>query len=327
MSELDKNKAGLHKQVSSVFKGVPVPQNNGTRQPADTPSPNPAPDVTPKPASVNKQNSPSSLITRLSQSEDSPSEAKQSQTANVSKKPTATSQIPKSPPAKKLSQPKEPSRQFVPQPGDSLLIEEAGEGLLQQIKDKLFTPKPGSSPAKQKVMVIMIPILAIIMIFMFRQVLSKSPRKSKGAGTDNDPVPVAKADTGNQIDWKIPEPIKIVTKEPEKLPDETDNQNQEKNETNGKVETATENIIVRGIVFSEDKPSAIIGSEILHVGDVINNATIVEIEENSIEFEKNGYRWKQKVDDEKKIPVVENTDETESQSESINKLKSTLQKS
>jgi len=317
MSELDKNKAGLHKQVSSVFKGVPVPQNKGAQQSSNTPAPNQTPNVSPKPA-ANKQNSQSSLIARLSQPEDSLSKAKQSQTASVSKKPTSTStsQIPKSPPTKKLSQPKEPSKQFVPQPEDSILIEETNEGLLQQIKDKLFTPKPGSSPAKQKAMVIMIPVLAIIMIFVFRQVLSKSPRKTKGTENDDTPVVVSNADSGNEIDWQIPEPITIISRDPVQLPDDSNTQNPEQNtEQNG--ETNTENqalIMIKDIVFSHDKPSAVIGSRIFYEGDEINGMTIIKINRDSIEFEKDGERWEQNVRDGKMIRL-DNTGQSDSQSE------------
>jgi hypothetical protein len=317
MSELDKNKAGLHKQVSSVFKGVPVPQNKGAQQSSDAPAPKRTPDTSPKPA-ANKQNSQSSLIARLSQSDDSPSEAKQSQTPSASKKPTSTStsQIPKSPPAKKLSQPKEPSRQFVPQPEDSLLIEETGEGLLQQIKDKLFTPKSGSSPAKQKAMVIMIPILAIVMIFAFRQVLSKSPRKTKGTENDDTPIVVSNANSGNEIDWKIPEPITIISKDPVQLPDESNTQNPEQNtEQNGATNAENQaQIMIKDIVFSHDKPSAVIGSRIVYVGDKINGMTIIKIDRDSVEFDKDGERWEQNVR-EGKMVRLDGTGQSDNRSE------------
>jgi len=315
MSELDKNKAGLHKQVSSVFKGVPVPQNKDNRQSSDTSSPSSASDVSPKPASTNKQNSQSSLISRLSQAEDSPSEAKKSQTASISKKPTSTSQIPKSHPIKKLSQPKESSKQFVSQPEDSPLIEEASDGLLQQIKDKLFAPKPGSSPAKQKAMVIMIPILAIIMIFAFRQVLSKSPRKTKGIENDDTPVVVSNAGSGNEIDWQIPEPITIISNDPVQLPDETNTQNPEQNtEQNGSTNTENQGLIIKDIVYSHDKPSAVIGSRIIYEGNEINGMTILKINKDSIEFEKDGVKWEQNVRDGKLIRL-DNTDQVDNPSE------------
>jgi len=314
MAELDKNKAGLQKKVSSVFKGVPVPQNNGAQQPSGTPAPDHTPDVPPKPVSADRQISQSSLIKKLNQSEDSSGKAEQNQTANVFPKPTSTNRMPQSPLINKLPQPKESLKQAAPQPESSPFIEETSDGLWQQIRDKLFTPKPGVSPTKQKAMVIMVPVLAIIMIFAFRQVLSKAPRKTEGAGTEDITV-VANADAGHEIDWKIPEPIAVITRDPIKLPDESNTQNTDQNETTGEVTAGT--IIIRDIVYSKDKPSAVIGSKIVYVGDKINDVTIVKIDRDSIEFEKDGDRWEQNVREGKKIPILEVPDESEGQSEPI----------
>ncbi|MFC1792758.1 hypothetical protein ACFL3Q_04145 [Planctomycetota bacterium] len=320
MSELDKNKAGLQKKVSSVFKGVPVPQNNDTQQSSGTPALNQTPDVSQKPVSADKQISQNSLIKKLNQTEDLSDTAEQNKDANVLPKPTSTNRMPQTSPINKLPQPKESLKQTATatQPENSPFIEETSDGLLQQIKNKLFTPKPGSSPAKQKAMVIMVPVLAIIMIFVFRQVLSKAPSQTEGAGTDDAPVVVANADTGDEIDWKIPEPIAIITRDPIKLPDESNTQNTEQgNGTTGNDTTGT--IIVRDIVYSRDKPSAVIGSKIVYVGDTINDVTILKINRDSIEFEdKDGDRWEQSTRDGKKIPILEVPDESESQSESIN---------
>ena len=319
MAELDKNKAGLQKKVSSVFKGVPVPQNNGAQQPSGTPAPDHTPDVSPKHVSANRQISQSPLIKKLNQSEDSSGKAKQNQTANVFPKPTSMNRMPQSPLINKLPQPKESLKQAAPQPESSPFIEETGDGLWQQIRDKLFTPKPGVSPTKQKAMVIMVPILAIVMIFAFRQVLSKAPRKTKGAGTGDTPVIVANADTGNEIDWKIPEPIAVTIRDPIKLPEQTDTQNREGNAEQNETVNMLKNgvIIVRDIVYSTDKPSAVIGSKIVYVGDEINGATIVKIDRDSIEFEKDGNRWEQNVREGKKIPILEVPNEGEGQSESV----------
>ena len=318
MSELDKNKAGLHKQVSSVFKGVPLPQNNSARQPSGTPSPNQTPNVSPKPVSANQQISKNSLIKKLSESDDSSDSAGQSQTANAFKKPASTNQMPQSTPISKPPQIKEPLKQTAPQPEDSPLIEETSGGLWQQIKDKLFTPKPGISPTKQKAMVIMVPILAIIMIFAFRQVLSKAPRKTKGTETDDTPLVVSNADSGNEVDWQIPEPITIIARDPIQLPDETNTQNGDQNAAQNGTEN-TENqgvIIIKDIVYSMDKPSAVIGSQIVYVGDKINGVTVVRIDRDSVEFEKDGARWEQNVRDGKMIPILESTGQGEDRPES-----------
>lgn len=320
MAEHEKNKTGLQKQVSSVFKGVPLPQNNGSRQSSGEPVPGQTPGVPPKPASVERQIPKSSLITKLSQSEDTPDKVGKNKSANVLPKTASAKKTSHTSLINRLPQPKESIRR----PESAVLHEEgmfsesARTGFLQRIKDKLFAAKPGVNPARQKAMVIMVPVLALIMIFAFRQVLSKSPRQTKGAGKDDVPV-VAKADTGNGIDWKRPEPIKIVTKDPPELPDESkgNNQNQQQSKTTGEVKTTTETLIIKDIVYSDDKPSALIGSKIVYVGDVINGATIVKIDRDRIGFEKNGSRWEQKVRDAEKIPVSKADDKSEGKSESI----------
>ncbi|OHB83473.1 MAG: hypothetical protein A2Z38_02055 [Planctomycetes bacterium RBG_19FT_COMBO_48_8] len=303
MSELDKKKAGLQKDISSVFKGVPVPQNNGSQQPFGTHTPDPAHGVPPKLVAADHQVSQSSLINKLNQSEDSLDNTPQKQTANVFPKPTSTNRMTQSPLIKKLPQPEESVKRAAKamQPESSPFIEETGDGLWQQIKDKLFTPKPGSSPTKQKAMIIMVPILAIIMIFAFRQILSKPPRKTKGAGIEDAPVVVTNVDSSHEIDWKIPEAISVIPRDPIKLPGETDAQNAEQNETANKPKE--EVIIVRAIVYSNDKPSALIGTKIVYVGDKVNDATIVKINRDSIEFEKDENRWVQKVHEVENIAV------------------------
>jgi hypothetical protein len=319
MAEHEKNKMGLQKQVSSVFKGVPLPQNNSSRQPSGSPVPGQTPGVPPKPASTDGQIPKSSLISKLSQSEETSDKVGQNKTANVLPKKTSAKQTSHTSLINKLPQPKDSLKR--PESvvlHEEVILESAGTGLWQRIKDKLFTPKPGGSPTRQKAMVIMVPILAIIMIFAFRQVLSKAPRQTKGAGANDVPI-VAKADTSTQIDWKIPEPIKIETKDPNELPNESksNNQNQQQSKTTGEVKTATGTIIIRDIIYSDDKPSALVGSKIVHVGDVIDGATIVKIDRDNVEFEKNGSRWEQKVRDAEKIPVSKADDKSEGQSRSI----------
>ena len=55
------------------------------------------------------------------------------------------------------------------------------------------------------------------------------------------------------------------------------------------------NMKVQDIVYSEDKPSAFIASKIVYTGDTVNGVTVVRIERDRVEFEKNGKRWVQKI--------------------------------
>ena len=50
-------------------------------------------------------------------------------------------------------------------------------------------------------------------------------------------------------------------------------------------------ITVKGILYSRDNPTAIIGDRIVHVGDVVLEATVVGITKDTVLFEKPGQRW------------------------------------
>ncbi len=53
--------------------------------------------------------------------------------------------------------------------------------------------------------------------------------------------------------------------------------------------------LVSGIVYSDDKAAAYVGSKIIHKGDKIGKIQVVDITPNSIVLEKGGKRWTQKV--------------------------------
>jgi hypothetical protein len=164
---------------------------------------------------------------------------------------------------------------------------------LKKIKDKFFPKKPGVKNTKQKVMVILMPILFIIMIFMFRQVLSKSPKKTKGT-TNDDATVVGAAGSSSEIDWEIPEPISMDVRDPIKPATQAQNQTV----SPGAVlidSNDLRTLSVRGILYSHDKPSAVIGNKIVHLNDKIDGATVVKIGMDSVVFEKNGKRWTKKV--------------------------------
>jgi hypothetical protein len=60
-------------------------------------------------------------------------------------------------------------------------------------------------------------------------------------------------------------------------------------------EAETGEIVVRGIVYTEKLPLAIIDEEYYGEGDTIRGATIIKIEPDSVVFEKDGERRTQKV--------------------------------
>jgi hypothetical protein len=57
---------------------------------------------------------------------------------------------------------------------------------------------------------------------------------------------------------------------------------------------SSKKVALKGILYSEDKPSALIGDTIAREGDVINGVKVVKINRDTVEFEKDGERWTQR---------------------------------
>lgn len=163
---------------------------------------------------------------------------------------------------------------------------------IQQMKDRLFTPKAGVSRARQKAMVVLVPVLAIVLVFVFAQVLS-SP--SRGLAKDKPKTPAAaRTDSGGEIDWKLPAPYAAALRDPMQV--DLLAAARAKAQSPAAVEPEAEELIVKSILHSQSKPSAVIGAQIVHEGDTIFGATIVIIHKDGVEFEKDGKRWTQKIE-------------------------------
>ena len=54
-------------------------------------------------------------------------------------------------------------------------------------------------------------------------------------------------------------------------------------------------LVVKGIVYNESNPSALIGADIVHEGATISGAQVVKIRRDSVEFSINGTTWRQPV--------------------------------
>ncbi|NIP23223.1 MAG: hypothetical protein GWN67_10260 [Phycisphaerae bacterium] len=258
---MPKNKAGLQKQVSSIFTGVPIPKEDETQQPT-------------------------SPTTKGQPTYGPPS--------HLSGATLLPDQLMKSSPkAVPPETPKEEEKKAAPVQAP-VEIKSSGPSALQQaierIKDKLFAPKPGVSAARQKATVVLVPVMFIGMILAFYKVLGGG----SGSGETPGPKVITPSNTtataSSAIDWKIPELYPTTLRDPMlfKKPEVTPT-------TNDPDKTTTEEIEIKGIIFSEDNPSVIIGIDILHEGETVSGATIVKINRNSVEFEKNGKKWTQKV--------------------------------
>jgi hypothetical protein len=262
-----KYKAGLHKDVSAIFNGVSLPSKNGTAQPPPA-----------APAQKQQDNS----VSKPPTVPEMPAQ-----------KPTAAEPpAPKLPPPSHMTPSKPKHKQSKAAPAKQTKVNAAIKSAVQtpwqrtlgQIQNKFLAPKAGVSSTKQKVMVILVPVLFIVLIFVFIQVFSGPSRKIKGRGK-KDTVKAAAAVSDSKVDWKVPEPYPTTLRDPMQFGPVTS--------PDGQGDAA--GIVVKGIVYSKDNPCAIIADQILHQGDKILGVVITKINENSVEFEVNGKKWTQKV--------------------------------
>jgi len=244
---MSKHRAGLQKEVSSIFDGVPIPKENGADQQINAPTSRHTSDVTAKPAAPDRQ---IATLPKPKQPEQAPPKAA------TPKQPKADTTI-------------KTARQI------------PGRQTFEQIKNKLLAPKPGVSATRQKTMVILVPVLFIVLIFVFIRVFS-TPSRAVATTAKLEPID-AVASSNSKIDWQIPALYPATLRDPMQFSSVTT------------AETGTGGLVVKGIIYSEDKPAVVIGTEIVRQGDKVLGATIVKINENSVEFEMNGKKWTQKV--------------------------------
>jgi len=53
--------------------------------------------------------------------------------------------------------------------------------------------------------------------------------------------------------------------------------------------------MITGIIYSENSPSALLNSQIIHEGDIIQGIKVVKIRKGAVEFEKDGKKWTQAI--------------------------------
>ena len=269
-----KSKTGLHKKISSIFTGVSIPQGDGTDQPTNAPEPTVPGPTAPKPTvpkpTAPEPTAPCTTVPKPKQTQYVPPTTL---TADKPKPQQAAGPPPKAVPTQKP----------IVETTIKVIEQSTWQQTLEKIKNRFFAPHPGPRAKKQVTMTILIPALAIVLIFVLIRTLGTEPAKpieasglTTASGTVNSYV---------KIDWKIPELYPTTLRDPMRpgsagitFADDRAN-----------------NLIVKGIVYSEQSPSAVIGDQIVHEGDKISDVTILKINRDNVEFEINGKKWTQKV--------------------------------
>ncbi|NQT02474.1 MAG: hypothetical protein HQ580_10650 [Planctomycetes bacterium] len=327
MSKNKKNKAGLHKEISSIFKGIVIPQNDDGQKSSSVPEPEHTDNTEPKQQAPGPQKSEDSKPCKVTQSlpkaetsqesKAEPAHTPKFMTAQESKVvPIQQSEVEKvqEPKVEEVQESKaEPAQRpkVVPIKGPKAeaaqrpkadIDDSAKKGSKEitavkigiqaswkQITNKLFASKEGVTSTKQKVTVLTMPALFIVLlIIMFKGGVFGTSVSKTEAGEENNASGVAAASSNDKIEWELPVPYSTKLRDPMSLAPVAITQ------TGTQTEPVVQ-LIVKGILYSEDKPSIVIGNRILHEGDQIQNASVIKINRGSVEFEMNGNKWAQKV--------------------------------
>ncbi|NIA17504.1 MAG: hypothetical protein GWO86_04065 [Planctomycetes bacterium] len=160
---------------------------------------------------------------------------------------------------------------------------------LSNIKSKFSEVFHSAGNPRQKVMAALVPLLLIVLIWVIGRAFGTTPIKTIKAGTF-DPAPIAARPVKDK--WQTPEKYPDDLRDPMQYSSDSSAPAQEQEQQN-----SYDKIVVRGIVYSDDSPTAIIGDEIVGVGDKVYGVTVLKINADSVEFQMDDNVWTQKVQD------------------------------
>jgi len=159
------------------------------------------------------------------------------------------------------------------------------------LKKMLFGSQNTSLDPRQKKTAVLVGVLSVVfaavMFVSFGGVGKTQAAPSKDTAAETAGQSQAAKKTAEN--WKNPDPL------PQDLRNATSPVQVHSNPQPDNSDTETGALTVKGILFSNKNPSAIINDKILSEGQTINGVTVVKITKETVEFEANEKRWAQKV--------------------------------
>lgn len=268
-------KGGLHKQVGAIFDGVPNP--NG-EQPDDAQQNDSGSNSSPaQPQKVFRPDSLGSVPERISPKQ------RQERSSQPQPQPEIIQ------PPQHITQPEPEKKQRSVMLPASLTIKPDGMSLIDTLKIKLneALEKHGQ---RQVVMTLVIPILAIILVFfMYKNLFPSKPKKVSIEPEVKTNVS-ASFNTGKvEFSWQKPQAYPV-----DKLRDPMKTYRSPGRES----QIQPGDLIVNGILYDSDDPAsskAVINSQQVRIGDNVGSAKITDIQEEYVEFESGQKVWTQSV--------------------------------
>ncbi len=158
---------------------------------------------------------------------------------------------------------------------------------------------------RQKVMLLLVPVLAIVLWLLVRNSIPTTSAMT----ADAEDTPATQYDEmkATSIDWQIPPLYRIGDRDPMQLAPMS---KADEKSVAADVPSPT-GLVLRGILYTAEKPVAMIGSTLVLEGQQIGPVKVLQIARDSVEFEMNGRRWRQTVVNPTIAPPSDNQQERE----------------
>ena len=264
-----KKRTGLQSEIAGIFSGVPVPKKGGTRSKTDSSGPKPDSPVQKPVAPASKQS------------------------GSVIPKPvTPQPKVPVAPVPKKIEEPlpAAPKPKVVKVKAPEKYKKKISKKVSRKRKDKVFAPKSGVSSSRQKVGITLLFFFSAALVFVLLRPDSASRRNTTSRNTQQVNAGITTV-ANVEIDWPVPPVYSANLRDPMKL-----------GSLQQIIIDTSEDLVVRGISYSEDRRYAVIGTDTVQEDDLVPGTKIKvkKINPNSVEFEEDGKIWTQKVEGEKR---------------------------
>ncbi len=164
------------------------------------------------------------------------------------------------------------------------------------VRSKKRREKPKNS--RQTAMLVLVPVLAVTLLVLVRKPGNSSPTPTASPSGINMTKPMIETTPEIIIDWEVPPLYKPTGRDPMAsiaLPIA-------RQDASGAQAVASTKPVIKGILYSEDRPAVIIDTDLLHIGDEVSGAKITKINRDSVEFEADGQTWTQTVTPVDKTP-------------------------
>lgn len=154
-----------------------------------------------------------------------------------------------------------------------------------------YPPRTRTNGGRQKLMMALIPVLAVVLITLLKNPLG-IPHAAKANATSSR-ASEQQGNAGVEITWEIPAPFLSGGRDPMQLTPPPARPGGRVPEAAARPTEDAGALVVTGILYSEDRPLAIINTQIVHEGQQIAGATVDKIDRDGVRFERNGRKWKQ----------------------------------